>query len=518
MTEVLQNPVPSIEDKIRKMAELGRKDILFLGKEILMYDWLNEEEHRPLADFLMRTDRKKFSVVEMPRDTLKTTMVSQVYPIWKLLQNPNLRFLLDSEIRDNSKKRLLTIKGKMNNPIFKACYGDWDGSKKGLTWNEESATIAARTNFSAKENTFETMGVDVVANTTHHDVIIPDDLHSLKNSQTKDQIEKVMDHIKILKPLLDAKGEMIFVCTPWDDKDAIQWFLDLMKDEISHFKMACYKDEEKKVPNFPHRLPIDVLKDNQKLMGAYLFSCNYLLDPVSRDNARFKEEDIQLIKREDLPGNLRRFVLCDPAGDESATTEQKRDSDNYALGPIGVSSSGALYLMDLAWGKFNQTEAIEHFIRFVLRYRPHVSGIEKSGLGNMAFYVREELRKRGLFAMVEDLSPRGRSKNQRISTLEPLVRLRKLFIVSDIPYRQDIIDEFIRYPKGKHDDILDMVAYTPDMIEKYGLAEASDDETEKIALDEKLSRLDPQSRQYWKAHHQSKLKERNAAWVGEFAS
>lgn len=518
MTETILDRQPTAEEKVAKVAELGRNDLLFLGKNILMYDWLTEEEHRPLANFLMRKDRKKFSVIEMPRDTLKTTMVSQVYPIFKLLQNPNLRFLLDSEIRDNSKKRLLTIKSKMNNWLFKACYGDWDGSKKGLAWNEESATIAARTNFSAKENTFETMGVDVVANTTHHDIIIPDDLHSLKNSQTKDQIEKVIDHIKILQPLLDANGEMIFVCTPWDDKDAIQWFLDLMGEDVSHFKMSCYKNPETKTLNFPNRLPMNVLAGHRKIMGAYLFSCNFLLDPVSRDNARFQEEDIQFIKRDEVPGNLRRFVICDPAGDESATTEAKRDSDNYAIGTVGVSSASSIYLLDLAWGKFSQTEAIEHFLRFVLMYRPHVSGIEKSGLGNMAFYVREDLRKKGLFAMVEDLAPHGRSKNSRISNLEPKVKLRKFFIVTDCPNRQDIVDEFIRYPKGKHDDILDMIAYTLDMIEKYGLAEESDDQRDKIELEEKLGRLDPQSKAYWEDHHRAKLKERNTGWVSEFSS
>lgn len=506
---------PTLQEKIAKLKQLGMEDLLFFGKNIMGYSLLNEEEHRELADFLM-SPRKQFSVVAAPRDTLKTTLCSIVYPTWRMARGETgLRVMLDSETRSNAQARLRNIQDKMIGQWqMRTCFGDWNGKSKGLTWNDEEFNIAQRTDFSAKECNFEASGIDVVRNSRHYNLIIPDDLHSEKNSQTKDQIQNVVEHIRCLFPLLEEGGEMLFVCTFWDDNDAIRQIMEMMKDEVSIFIRSAYKEDGS--VRYPNRLPENRLKSARKLMGNYLYSCQFLLDPVPKDSATFREENILSIPRHKVPRSLRKFVLVDPAGDPTATTEAKKDSDNYAMGAIAVSPTGNIYLLDAVLGVMTPTEANENMIRLMLAYNPHVSGIEKTGLGNMKHYVSEEMRKRGKFALIDDLMPGGRSKYQRISALEPVVKLRKFYIVDDCPFRDEIVNEFVRFPKAKKDDATDMIAYIMDMITKYGTSIVESETDDQEEMDARLSGLDDRSRTYWEKFHGAEKKKRDENWVGEF--
>jgi len=541
--------MPSQADEIKLMAMLGRRDLLFLMRNILGYDWVNEREHRELCDFLMcgvgeskngvigsgamaitiktreykNFKRSKYSVVAA-RGTLKSTICSQGYPLWRMVRGEvDLRVLLDAETRDHAKARLDGIKTKLDASVFfKKCYGVWNGKTSGYKWNEEEATIAVRATTSVREASYETAGIDVVKNSRHYDMIIPDDCHSDKNSANNSQIDSVKKHYRVLQPMLDKAGEFIIVCTWWDDKDANRWFSEMMGSNVSLFQRSCWLDKAKTRPRYPERLPVKELEMQRKILGAYLFSCQFLLDPVSSEDAMFRQEDIQIVPAREIPKNLRRYVLCDPAGDPTAASEEKRDSDNWALGCLAVSPAGNIYLLDLAWDKFTPTEGIEEILKMILKWNPHVTGIEKTGLGNTGFFVKENLRQMGRFAIVEDLNPAGRSKTKRVSGLDPIVRTRRFYISSDCPHQEEIMDEFIRFTrhgsKAKHDDIPDMCAYVMDMIEKYGMAIGDSEENNQLSQEEKMMYLNPGSRKYWDAYNKKNKEKSEESWISDFVS
>lgn len=522
------NDKESIESKIKVMARLGRADLLFFMRNILGYDWVNEIEHRELCDFLMGDavrggkKRKKFSVVAAPRDTLKSTICSQGYPLWRMVRGDvDLRVLLDGENRDLSQARLSGIQHKLETSLmFGKCYGDWNGRKEGYKWNEEEATVSVRKSTSIREASFETSGVDVVKNSRHYDIIIPDDCHSDKNSRARDQIQKVIDHYKVLQPMLEPNGEFLIVCTWWDDKDANRWFIEMMGADVSVFLRTCYLDSKRTKPRYPVRLPIATLALKKKIMGPRLFGLQYLLECISEDDALFREEDLQLAPAKEIPKNLRRYLLVDPAGDPTAINSARRDSDNWAIAVVAVSPTGMLYLLDLALGLFNPTEGVEEIIKMIVAYNPHVVGIEKSGLGNTAFFVREKLRQMGRLAIVEDLKPSGRSKVERVSGLEPYVRMRRFKISSDCPFREEVIEEFVKFTrygsKAKHDDAIDACAYALDMIQKYGVAVDDSVRNQELGRAEDLMYLNPSSKKHWEAYHKKASEVDSENWLGEF--
>jgi len=130
----------------------------------------------------------------------------------------------------------------------------------------------------------------------------------------------------------------------------------------------------------------------------------------------------------------------------------------------------------------------------------------------MGFYLKEELRKRGMFAAVIDLQPRGRSKFQRVMELEPYARTRRIFIVKDAMMKEEFYAEIVRFPKAKHDDICDSFAYVLDLITDYGKS-VEDDNPDEIAHN--LRELNPISQSYWHDFHKAEKKD-NKNWIEDF--
>ena len=59
--------------------------------------------------------------------------------------------------------------------------------------------------------------------------------------------------------------------------------------------------------------------------------------------------------------------------------------------------------------------------------------------------------------------------------LEPFLRGGKIWIWKDCPYRQELVHEMIRFPRGRSDDILDALAYQLDIVTFPSLATATQD-------------------------------------------
>jgi hypothetical protein len=131
-------------------------------------------------------------------------------------------------------------------------------------------------------------------------------------------------------------------------------------------------------------------------------------------------------------------------------------------------------------------------------------------MGNMKHYLTEELRKRGRFAVVEDLLPNGRSKYSRIVELEPLARRRKIYIATESQYKADFYDQITKITNGikaKHDDLIDPLAYILDMLKMYGVGQV--DTGNDNFVPPELQQLDPISKDYWMSVRKAKEKKSN---------
>lgn len=519
------------EDIAKAMRTRGDEDLYFFIKEICEFGYNPDpkgpritEDQKELCDFLQdlyngvipKDVSEWIHMVLAPRDTLKSTVL-QGFALWIIVKNPDVRILFYGEVHEQAQKRVAVLKRTITNcKTFKMCYGDLDGSAKGLPWNENLMVTANRKNMAVREATIETAGLDVVVNSRHFDWIFPDDLHSERNTRTRDQIDGVQEKVQLLVPLLTKGGHLVFAGVFWNDSD---FHTKLLEEYNPHlFRRSAYADTAHTISKYPFALPIPELKKKMAIMTGDQFSCHYLLEPVSKTSQKFRKEYFMIVPDKNF-NSVRTFLLIDPAGDPTSEQAEKRDSDFWGMVVVGVNGEFDLLIRDMFMERVDPTSAIEIAISFILRYNPYVIGIERTGLGNMHHYLQEELRKRGRFAVLEDMKPAGRSKYSRVVELEPLARRRKIFIAEEARHREDFFDQITKVTNGikaKHDDLIDPLAYITDMLKLYGVGMIDPGNDNFVPVE--LRNLDPVSRDYWMAQRNKAKSKESMTWVNEWSN
>jgi len=191
------------------------KDSLFhTAREICKYPDVNERTHARIVQALEGSTKRKLICV--PRGTLKSSVCTIAYPIWLLLNNPNLRILIDTEVYTNSTTYLREIKNILASEKFIEIFGDL----KSDNWNEGEITISSRTKPS-KESSITCGSVGTIKVGQHYDVIIGDDYSSGKNCANQDQRRKVIDHYQLNQSILEPDGIYVIVGTRYHEDDII---------------------------------------------------------------------------------------------------------------------------------------------------------------------------------------------------------------------------------------------------------------------------------------------------------
>lgn len=206
------------------LRNIYKQSLFKTAKNLLGYKDMTEYTHARITDALQDDTKRKLIV--LPRGTFKSKIVSISYPIWLLINNPNHRILLDSELYSNSRNFLREIKAHMESPKITSLFGEF---RSEINWTEGSITVKQRSKVQA-EASITCSGVGSVKVGQHYTVIIGDDYNSDKNSATREGREKVIDHYKMNQALLEPEGIYVLVATRYAADDIPGY---IMSNEIT---------------------------------------------------------------------------------------------------------------------------------------------------------------------------------------------------------------------------------------------------------------------------------------------
>jgi len=154
---------------IELVREATVKSLFALSTCFLGYKDVTPSTHRPIIQALESSITRK--IICVPRGSLKSSLGCVAYPIWLLLNNPNLRILIDSELFSNSATFLREIQGHLMNPELSAIFGEF----KTKTWNTDEIVIKQRTKI-LKEPSITVGGVGTTRVGQHYDCLHPETL------------------------------------------------------------------------------------------------------------------------------------------------------------------------------------------------------------------------------------------------------------------------------------------------------------------------------------------------------
>ena len=455
-------------------------------KHVMGYDLLEEQPHAEVCSFftekpdihewlrMSRSERNKKAQVEgnvkklimLPRGSFKSTISTISLPVWLLRHDQNLRIMIDNESFKNSKKFLSEIKAQLkNNTLLQQVATDENGEyllepdyKLPGGYTEDSVILKNRT-IPAKEPSIFCSGVDTAATGMHPDVIIMDDLVSERNVTTEDQINKVRQHYRFAYSLLEPGGILIVIGTRYHLNDM---YSDIIEDDTFNVIVRPAINADGSY-FFPERLGELRLAELKKSQGVYIFNSQYMLNPLSSENAIFKPEWIKYYKEEALPKRLNTFITVDLA------ISQKETADYTVVMVASVDEDSNIYIREYSRERYTPQETADVIFKFVNKYKPLKVGVEVVAWQKaMIFFLRQEMRARGKMLPLVELKA-DTDKIRRAISLQPWVENGTFHIKEDMKI---LYQEMMEFPLGKHDDTVDAAAYIVQILRKPGKARA----------------------------------------------
>jgi hypothetical protein len=477
-----------LQEEAKREIIRRQKALFYLQHPFLFQrDILCKEEWRKnLADIHERglewiNQGKRKKLILWPRKHLKSTVFTQGESLRRVLLDPDIRILISSSKWDNAKRFLGAIKGYMQQGRFIELYGDLlPGTKdKYLKNNDSELTLRSRKNLGIKEPTFSTTGLDAAQTSQHYDLIIHDDLVERKNVGNIEQIDKVITYFKDSLDLLDPGKELWILGTRWHPLDMYGWIMSefcdprCLDNDFDHVK-GCKCDfdvtlkelEEDGKYVFPALFNDEEADELLRQKGSYEFASQYRNNPVDPSVCWFRQSEIQasLISVKEAQSRAKDciwYIAVDPA--ESV---EKRSCLTAAVA-VGVDANTGIWYVDEAKGVKVETPGfIDLCFNVYSRYPYPQFGLETNTRKSLAYALKDQMTRRGIYFEIKDLSPirgwaGGNVKEQRIKRLIPLFQFGRIKVREDL---KDLIQSLLTVPASTSWDIIDALSYILDMV------------------------------------------------------
>ncbi|MCK9370324.1 phage terminase large subunit [Candidatus Dojkabacteria bacterium] len=394
--------------------------------------------------------------------THNSTVVTVAYSLLRIAQDPSVRILIANATFDMACSFLGQIKKHLqNNEKFKEYYGDLATNAE--KWSENMITVPKVFNYKKKEATVTAYGVGGNLVSQHYDVIIMDDVVNRDFINTAEQIDKTILFYKDALDLLEPDGKLIVIGTRWADADLYGWIMDKSNPDRIYegfevFLKQAYTGnletgEDLKLL-FPEKFTQEYLIDLKRNKGPLEFANQWMNDPMPSEEAKFKPFWFKNVLEDELKWREINYFTCvDPA------IGQLKHSDRTAIVTIGVDQFNNWFIVNIIWEKLLPNEIIDHIFANWEHFQPRKVGIEMVAYQKSLHYtIIDEMRRRNIYLPVVELKA-SRSKEERIEGLVPRYANGSVYHLQQCPYRAELEDELLRFPRGKHDDIIDALAY-----------------------------------------------------------
>ena len=308
---------------------------------------------------------------------------------------------------------------------------------------------------------------------TRPNIIIVDDYESELNASTPEGRAKNRKWItEAVIPSLSDDGRVVMIGTVISEDCFLYWAKD--SPAWSTLWFSIYNDDGKSIweERFPEERIQQIKQEFESVGNLNGFYQEYMNEAQSPDNAPFKPEYIKLhhydFKREngqnlltrEIDGEKERKPVSVYCGIDPASSLAAR-SDFFVIAVIGIDGDNNKYIIDIVRDKIDPALQPETIIKVFKKYKPRRMKIETVGYQEaLRSNVRKMMLDEGLYipGLEKGIKPRQKKSERLLSLVAPLARGEFYFRPTDIHAQQ----EFLSYPRGKHDDILDAIYYALD--------------------------------------------------------
>ncbi|QUO26154.1 terminase family protein [Burkholderia cenocepacia] len=428
--------------------------------------------HRFLARELEQAviaGRGRLMIVAPPQHG-KSELVSRKLPAWIMGKFPDWPIIAasygDDLVELNGGAVRSAIASPMHRAIFEHCELDPSNTAKRdfrttLGGNYLGVTIrSGGTGFPAKV------------------FIIDDPFRSRADAESPTYRAHVRDWYRsVVYPRLSEDSILIIMHTRWHEDDLAGWLMTEHAQErwrvINLPALAEENDLMGRAPGeplVPERFSANALNQKRVAVGAREWAALYQGRPQPAGGGVFRRDWLRYYDTKDIPRAvwaMNRYLLVDPA------RTQKKTSDFTAMAVVGLHVDENYYLLDAVYDRLRLAERPKLLMELHRKWKPISTGYKKTGHEQELEYIEERQNRENYRFPVVPLAESG-SKEARIERLAPDFEAGRWWLPGTLwkadneGVARDLIaqftnEEFMTFPAGRHDDMLDCLSSIKDI-------------------------------------------------------
>lgn len=332
----------------------AQKDCIFFGERYFPHLITQScaPFHRKLIEIVEAPENDRVSILA-PRGHAKSTWLSIIYPIWKIVSNRDIKIIIVSDTGDQAEMFLRAVKDELeaNERLFEDFGAFYEKPKNGTpnVWKATDITVIRYSR--AKEPTIICGGSGKRIVGRRADLIIVDDPLNEENTENEKQRQKTLRWFrKTLTPIVNPDtGKIIVIGTRKHPQDL---HCDLGKNpRYKQFIFRALGDEDK--PLWPVRWTRERLMREKEEIGSLVFAQEYQNEPISEETSYFRREWLEkCYNRAEIiipgyDGPMKVFTGWDLSVVANKEKAEEHDSD-YTVGiTIALDEYGTRHIIDI---------------------------------------------------------------------------------------------------------------------------------------------------------------------------
>lgn len=324
-------------------------------------------------------------------------------------------------------------------------------------WSEDGLIVRRKSN--SKECTVEAHGlVDGQPISVHFTHLIYDDVVVPASVASPEMMKKTLAALEMSYSLGAEGGIMRFIGTRYHFNDVYKTVMDRNTAKPRIYP-ATHDGTMTGKPVLLSQESLDTKRRNQ---GPYTFSSQMLLNPKADETQGMQRAWVN-DRHAGVPWKgMNTYLVFDPA------SAKKKTSDYTAAWAIGLNSDNRMYVLDILRDRLNLTQRTAKMFDWHRKYSPLDTRYEKYGKDGDIEHILEEQKRQNYRFQITAVGGQT-AKNDRIKRLIPYFEQGRIVLPRTLHYTgydgktSDLVHDFIEqefmgFPVGVHDDMLDALA------------------------------------------------------------
>ena len=414
-------------------------------------------------------EKRKRVLIAAPRGTAKSTVSTLVFPLWKIAfkkDDDEIFIVIVSESQSQSINFLSRIKYHLtHSDNFKRLFGDLSANTA-KRWTNNDVVLANGSRIIAVGTGQRVRGF--IEGDTRPNLIIVDDFESELNAFTPEaRVKNRKWMTEAVIPSLSDDGRILCIGTVISEDCFLYWAKSSTAWKVLWF--SIWDDDEKSIwpERFPKERILQIKEEFASVGNLTGFYQEYMNIAQAPDDAPFKPEYIQL-HHYDYKRIQGQNCLIRQVGDEEKiipieiytgvdpASSLGLRADFFVIASIGIDSEDNKYVVDIFRQRIDPAEQPGKIISTYKKYKPKRMKIETTAYQEaLRSAVRKQMHEESLYipGLEKGVKPRTR-KSERLLSMVPMMAKGEFF------FRPEDIEpqkEFLSYPRGKHDDVMDAI-------------------------------------------------------------